>query len=126
MARPLRIEYPGALYHAMNRGNAGQDLFRTKIDRERFLGCLDTAVELFSLEIHAYCLMITLYHLLMETMVTNPVKFKGLGDLYDFIKKEGTFQTGSLPSSVYIDEDSVLWSLKITSPSERNRDGPQP
>ncbi|MBL7225477.1 MAG: hypothetical protein ISS59_05030 [Desulfobacteraceae bacterium] len=34
MARPLRIEYPGVFYHVMNRGNAGQDLFRTKRDRE--------------------------------------------------------------------------------------------
>jgi len=54
MARPLRIEYPGALYHVMNRGNSEQDLFRTTRDRERFLECLDTAVERFSLKIHAY------------------------------------------------------------------------
>ncbi len=71
MARPLRIEYPGAFYHVMNRGIAGQDLFRTKIDRERFLECLETAVERFSLKIHAYCLMTTDYHLLVETMDAN-------------------------------------------------------
>lgn len=71
MARPFRIEYPGAFYHVMNRGNAGQDLFRTKRDRERFLECLETAVERFSLKIHAYCLMTTHYHILMETMDAN-------------------------------------------------------
>ena len=71
MARPLRIEYPGAFYHVMNRGNAGQDLFRTKRDWERFLECLETAVERFSLKIHAYCLMTTHYHLLVETMDAN-------------------------------------------------------
>ena len=56
MARPLRIEYPGALYHVMNRGNSEQDLFRTTRDRERFLECLDTSVERFSLKIHVYSL----------------------------------------------------------------------
>jgi len=40
--------------------------------------------------------MITLYHLLVETMVTNPAKFKGLGYVYDFIKKEGTIPNGQL------------------------------
>jgi hypothetical protein len=37
MARPLRIEFPGAFYHVMNRGNAGMDIFRSKRDREKFL-----------------------------------------------------------------------------------------
>ena len=49
MAKLLRIESQGALYHVINRSNAGQDLFRTKRDRERFFECLDTAVEGFSL-----------------------------------------------------------------------------
>jgi len=71
MARPLRIEYPGAFYHLMNRGNTGQDLFRTKRDREKFLECLETAVERFSLKIHAYCRMPTHYDLLVETMDAN-------------------------------------------------------
>ncbi len=71
MARALRIEYPGALYHVMNRGNTGQDLFRTKRDRGRFLECLETAVKRFSLKIHAYCLMPTHYNLLLETMDAN-------------------------------------------------------
>lgn len=71
MARPLRIEYPGAFYHVMNRGNSGQDLFKNERDGERFLECLETAVERFSLRIHVYCLMRTHYHLLMETLEAN-------------------------------------------------------
>jgi len=55
----------------MNRGNAGQDLFKTKRDRERFIECLETAVERFSLKIHAYCLIPADYHLLVETMDAN-------------------------------------------------------
>jgi putative transposase len=71
MARPLRIEYPGAFYHVMNRGNAGEDLFKSKRDRERFLECLETAGDRFSLRIHVYCLMTNHYHLLLETLDAN-------------------------------------------------------
>lgn len=41
MARPLRVEYPGAFYHVINRGNAGEKIFRSNSDRERFLGYLE-------------------------------------------------------------------------------------
>ena len=71
MARPLRIEYPGAFYHVINRGNSGQDLFKDKRDRERFLECLKTIVDRFSLKIHVYCLMTNHYHLLIETPDAN-------------------------------------------------------
>ena len=57
MARPLRVEYAGAFYHVMNRGNAGDTLFKSKKDRERFLECFENAVESFSLRIHTYCMM---------------------------------------------------------------------
>lgn len=54
MSRPLRVEYPGAFYHVMNRGNAGAGIFKSKKDRERFLECLENSVEQFSLRIHTY------------------------------------------------------------------------
>ncbi|MDY6987375.1 MAG: hypothetical protein SWQ30_04890 [Thermodesulfobacteriota bacterium] len=44
MARPLRIEYPGAFYHVIHRGNAGEAIFRTKRDREKFRGSLGTSL----------------------------------------------------------------------------------
>jgi hypothetical protein len=44
MSRPLRVEYPGAFYHVMNRGNAGDSIFKSKKDRERFLECLEKCV----------------------------------------------------------------------------------
>ncbi len=71
MARPLRLEFPGAFYHIMNRGNAGETLFKSKRDRERFVKCLANAVERFSLRIHTYCLMENHYHLLVETVEPN-------------------------------------------------------
>ena len=71
MARPLRVEYPGAHYHVINRGNAGGNIFETKKDREKFLNYLGKAVERFSLTIHTYCLMTNHYHLLVETPKAN-------------------------------------------------------
>ncbi len=71
MARPLRIEFPGALYHVTARGNAQQDIFIDDEDRERFLNVLDRFVSRFHLLLHAYCLMDNHYHLLLETPEAN-------------------------------------------------------
>ena len=67
MARPLRLEYPGAVYYVTARGNAGQEIFLNDEDREAFLETLSTVVERFHWIVHAYCLMRNHYHLLIET-----------------------------------------------------------
>ena len=67
MARPLRIAYPGALYHVMSRGNARQPIFLDDIDRHSFFKNLERCIELHNLICHAYCLMDNHYHLLLET-----------------------------------------------------------
>jgi REP element-mobilizing transposase RayT len=71
MARPLRLEYPGAFYHVLNRGNNLEHLFRDERDREKFLALLEKAKDRFSLLIHTYCLMDNHYHLLIETKEPN-------------------------------------------------------
>jgi REP element-mobilizing transposase RayT len=71
MARALRVEYPGAFYHVINRGNAGDDIFKSLRDREKFLEYLQTAVDHYGLKIHTYCLMTNHYHLLVETPEAN-------------------------------------------------------
>ena len=71
MARPLRIEYPGAFYHITARGNEGKEIFRDDKDRARFLGYLETAVGRYKAVIHAYCLMGNHYHLLLTTPEGN-------------------------------------------------------
>lgn len=71
MARPLRIEYPGAFYHVMHRGNAQSDIFLSDRDREKFLEYLSNSVERYELKIHTYCLMTNHYHLLIETPQPN-------------------------------------------------------
>jgi len=67
MARPLRIEYPGAWYHVMNRGRRREEIYRTSRDYEVFIGVLKETAELLNLEVAAYCLMPNQYHLLLHT-----------------------------------------------------------
>ena len=71
MARPLRIEYPGAFYHVTSRGNEQKDVFRSQRDREKFLSYLESAVVRYGAVVHAWCLMSNHYHLLMETPSGN-------------------------------------------------------
>ncbi len=71
MARPLRIEYEGAVYHVTSRGNARQDIFVEDEDRHAFLEVLGDTVERFAWVCHAYCLMTNHYHLLIETPHAN-------------------------------------------------------
>lgn len=67
MARPLRIEYPGAVYHVLNRGAARQKVFRAAADYHQFLAGLDEAHVRWGVEVFAYCLMGTHYHLCLRT-----------------------------------------------------------
>jgi len=71
MARPLRIEYEGAYYHVISRGNAGEHIFKGVRDHRKFLEYLEKAVDRFSIIIHSYCLMPNHYHLLIETPYPN-------------------------------------------------------
>ena len=73
MPRAKRIEYPGACFHTMCRGNHGQDIFRTDEGRRLFLSTLGEVTEQTGWRIHAYVLMSNHYHLLMETPEPNPL-----------------------------------------------------
>jgi len=65
--RSLRIEYPGAIYHVMNRGDRRENIFLNDEDRERFLKTLGQACEKSHWQVHAYCLMSNHFHLVVET-----------------------------------------------------------
>jgi putative transposase len=67
MARPLRIEYDGALYHVTSRGNERKSIFKDDADRELLLKTLAQVSERFNWLCHAYCLMSNHYHLVIET-----------------------------------------------------------
>ncbi len=63
MARPLRIEYSGAVYHITSRGNSGNDIFLCDEDRTFFLDLFAEVVKRYNWICHAYCLMGNHYHL---------------------------------------------------------------
>ena len=67
MARPLRIEYPGAVYHVTGRGNERKAIFREDQDRKAFLDTLHAVTLRYHWLCHAYCLMNNHYHLVIET-----------------------------------------------------------
>ncbi|MGH7801079.1 MAG: transposase [Thermodesulfobacteriota bacterium] len=73
MARPLRLEFPGALYHITSRGNAREEIFFDDDDRTNFLNLLGREVEQQRWICHTYCLMTNHYHLMIETPERNPV-----------------------------------------------------
>jgi REP element-mobilizing transposase RayT len=73
MARKLRIEYPGAIYHVMNRGDHREAIFQDDIDRQRFLETLGQTCAKTDWQIHAWCLMANHFHLVLETPQANLV-----------------------------------------------------
>jgi putative transposase len=73
MARKLRIQYAGAIYHVMNRGDRREPIFKDDQDRERFLETLSQACQRTLWQIHAYCLLPNHFHLVVETPQPNLV-----------------------------------------------------
>jgi len=71
MSRQWRIEYPGAIYHVLSRGNNRQEIFKTDDDRHLFLELLEELSARFHVGIYAYVLMSNHYHLLFQTHKHN-------------------------------------------------------
>jgi putative transposase len=73
MPRKLRVEYEGAIYHVMNRGDRREPIFFDDKDRELFLETLGQACQKSGWQVHAYCLMPNHFHLVVETPRANLV-----------------------------------------------------
>ena len=71
MARPLRVEFPGAVYHVTSRGNARKAIYLSDGDRYDFLDVLHRVVQRYHWLCHSYCLMGNHYHFLFETPEAN-------------------------------------------------------
>jgi len=71
MARPLRLEFAGALYHVTARGNRQEDIYEEDGDRVEFISIFQDVCESYNWVCHAYCLMSNHYHLLIETPDAN-------------------------------------------------------
>ncbi len=75
MARPLRIQFPGAVYHVTNRGNNRSSLFKDDDDRKAFLTILAQSVDTYQIRIHSYVMMNNHWHLLAQTPLANLSEF---------------------------------------------------
>lgn len=71
MSRPLRIEFPGAVYHVTSRGDRREPIFEDDVDRETLLATVAQAMERFDVEVLAYCLMGNHYHFVLHTRQAN-------------------------------------------------------
>ena len=71
MPRPLRIEYPGACYHVVSRGDRREAIFTDDKDRAEFLRTLEQTCLKTGWQVHAYCLMSNHFHLVIETPQPN-------------------------------------------------------
>ncbi len=73
MARKVRVEYPGAIHHAINRGDRREEIFQDAADRQLFLASLGEACAKTAWQVHAWCLMPNHFHLFVETPRGNLV-----------------------------------------------------
>jgi putative transposase len=83
MGRPLRVEFPGALYHITSRGNEKKNIFRDHSDQTRFSAILQDYHDRFGILIHCFVLMNNHYHIVMETPQGNLLKaMHGINSTY--------------------------------------------
>ncbi len=116
MTRPLRIEYPGAVYHVTARGTGRQNIFLSDPDRTKFLDRLLMTVNRYNWLCHAYCLMSNHYHLLIETSDGNlSAGMKLLNSAYAQYFNHSHDRTGHLFQgrfkAIVVEKDSYLLEL---------------
>lgn len=116
MSRPLRIEFPGAWYHIMNRGRRGDEIFSAANDFEGFISILSESAELWNVKVAAYCLMTNHYHLLIQTPKGNLSRFmRHLNGVYTqrynrFHGYDGQLFRGRY-KAILVEEDDYLLEL---------------
>jgi REP element-mobilizing transposase RayT len=116
MARPLRLEFAGALYHVTTRGNARQKIYLDEQDRVLYLDLLGKEIEQQGWVCYAYCLMDNHYHLLIETPEANLVRgMRRLNGVYTQAFNRRHRRVGHLfqgrYKSIVVDKDSYLQEL---------------
>jgi len=116
MARPLRLEFAGALYHVTSRGNRQEAIYETDTDRASFVTVMSDVCERYNWVYHAYCLMDNHYHLLVETPEANLAKgMRQLNGEYTQTFNRAHRRVGHVFQGRYkailIDKDSYLLEL---------------
>lgn len=116
MARKPRIHYPGACYHVILRGNAGQDIFFDEKDRNRFFFLIQEGIERFKHRIHAYCLMTNHVHMAVQvadvplSRIIQNVSFRYTRYINHYRNRRGHLFQGRY-QAILIDADSYLLEL---------------
>lgn len=116
MSRPLRLEFPDALYHLTARGDRREDIYEDDEDRVAFLDVFSSVIEQFNWVCYAYCLMGNHYHLLVQTPDANLSKgMRQLNGVYTQAYNRRHKKTGHLfqgrYKSILVDEESYLLEL---------------
>lgn len=116
MARPLRLEFPGALYHITSRGNERKPVYLDESDFNGFLTILGDVCERFNWVVHSFCLMTNHYHLLVETPDANLSRgMRQLNGVYTQRFNKNHRRVGHLFQGRYkailVDKDAYLLEL---------------
>jgi REP element-mobilizing transposase RayT len=116
MSRPLRLEFPDALYHVTARGDRQEDIFEGDQDRELFLATLGQVITQFNWICHAWCLMGNHYHLLIQTPDGNLSKgMRQLNGVYTQASNRRHRRVGHLFQgrfkAILVDSDTYLLEL---------------
>jgi len=116
MARALRVQYPGAVYHITSRGNAREAIYYDEKDKILFLNFLAKLIKQYGWFCHAYCLMTNHYHLLIETPLPNLARgMKRLNSLYSLKFNKRHFRVGHVLQgryrSIVVEKHSYLLEL---------------
>jgi len=116
MGRPLRIEYPGAVYHVTSRGNERRNIFLGDAERRKFLHILEDYHDRYGILIHCYMLMDNHYHLVVETPQANLTKLMhGINSRYTGYFNRKHARVGHLFQGRYrgilVEKDAYLLEL---------------
>jgi len=116
MARPLRIEFPGALYHVTSRGDRKEDIYDDDKDRYIFLSILEKVIKQYNWQCYAYCMMTNHYHLIIETPDGNLSSgMRQLNGVFTQTTNRRHKRTGHLLQGRYkailVDKDAYLLEL---------------
>ncbi|OFZ67514.1 MAG: addiction module toxin RelE [Betaproteobacteria bacterium RBG_16_56_24] len=116
MSRPIRIEFPDALYHVTARGDRREDIFEDDQDRQEFLSILEQVITQFNWTCYAWCLMDNHYHLLIKTPDSNLSKgMRQLNGIYTQAGNRRHQRVGHLFQgrfkAILVDSDAYLLEL---------------
>ena len=116
MARPLRLEFPGAIYHITSRGDRQEAIYEDDADRQQWLDILARICERYNWRVHAYCLMENHYHIVLETADGNLSKgMRQLNGIYTQYFNRQHNRVGHVYQGRYkailVEKDSYLLEL---------------